>query len=89
MEPTPRMVHYPLGPVSHRARLCVGPFAEGRGPPTQSGRTPARAERVLHFHACVVTAGEQDVYFDINPAEPSPRALRSAFPLPYPGDVAP
>ena len=36
-----------LGPVSHRARLCVERFAEGLGPPTASGLTPAPADSRL------------------------------------------
>jgi len=46
------------------------------------GETPARAERILHFHACVVCVGEHDVCFEDSPAEPSPRALGSALPSP-------
>jgi len=48
-------------------RLAVPLFALGARLKDGRGETPARAERVLHFHAYVVSAGGHGVYFENSP----------------------
>jgi len=69
--PTPMMARYPLGPVSTSAHLRPGP-------PTQSGLTPARAERVLHSPACVVCVSEHGFTSRITVYAPTPLGPVSA-----------
>jgi len=81
---TSKIVRYPLGPASRVPLFALGARHEdGLGSQrthgfAQSGRTPARAERVRYFHACVVSAGGHAVTFEKQPRLATNRDHRQA-----------
>jgi hypothetical protein len=60
----------------------ITPLSAGAGVPLRTAGVSPALLFAPYFHACAVSAGGHAAYFENNPAEPSPRELRSSIPSP-------